>query len=163
MEKRNIELTIETAERWYNGTDKELQQLAVQTFPELEKETTQYPIYCLSSGLIVKFDGLRSGIVVKAGSGIKIGCVDNSFTEHTNTKIWQQLLTCPEYGFYHKQPVWCWDDDDTHERKLMFFNANTSRPFSYNGRRRGASWSNYAPFEGEWFDWMNEAFNTLEK
>lgn len=37
MEKRKIELTIETAERWYNGCDRELKALAVQTFPELEK------------------------------------------------------------------------------------------------------------------------------
>jgi hypothetical protein len=37
MEKRNIELTIETAERWFNGCDRELKQLALQTFPELEK------------------------------------------------------------------------------------------------------------------------------
>lgn len=38
MEKRNIELTLETATRWYNGADKELKALAVQTFPELEKK-----------------------------------------------------------------------------------------------------------------------------
>lgn len=38
MKKRNIELTIETAERWYNGCDRELKELAVQTFPELEKK-----------------------------------------------------------------------------------------------------------------------------
>lgn len=37
MEKRQIEITIETAKRWYNGTDAELKALAVQTFPELEK------------------------------------------------------------------------------------------------------------------------------
>jgi hypothetical protein len=37
MKKRNIELTIETAERWFNGCDRELKELALQTFPELEK------------------------------------------------------------------------------------------------------------------------------
>lgn len=36
--KRQIELTIETATRWYNGCDKELKALALQTFPELEKK-----------------------------------------------------------------------------------------------------------------------------
>jgi hypothetical protein len=38
MKKRNIELTIETAERWFNGCDRELKELALQTFPELEKK-----------------------------------------------------------------------------------------------------------------------------
>jgi hypothetical protein len=38
MEKRNIELTIETAERWFNGCDRELKQLALEAFPELEKK-----------------------------------------------------------------------------------------------------------------------------
>lgn len=38
MKKRQIELTIETAERWYNGCDRELKELALQTFPELEKK-----------------------------------------------------------------------------------------------------------------------------
>lgn len=39
MEKRKIQITIETAERWYNGCDRELKELAVQTFPELEKKS----------------------------------------------------------------------------------------------------------------------------
>ena len=38
MEKRKIELTLETATRWYNGADKELKALALETFPELEKK-----------------------------------------------------------------------------------------------------------------------------
>lgn len=37
MEKRVIQITIETATRWYNGNDQELKSLAVQTYPELEK------------------------------------------------------------------------------------------------------------------------------
>jgi hypothetical protein len=36
---RNIQISIETAQRWFNGTDIELKELAVQTYPELaEKE-----------------------------------------------------------------------------------------------------------------------------
>lgn len=38
METRKIELTHETASRWYNGSDAELKSLAVQTFPELAKK-----------------------------------------------------------------------------------------------------------------------------
>jgi len=37
METRNVKISLETATRWYNGTDNELKQLAIQTYPELEK------------------------------------------------------------------------------------------------------------------------------
>ena len=35
---REIKISLETATRWYNGTDKELRDLAVQTYPELLKK-----------------------------------------------------------------------------------------------------------------------------
>jgi hypothetical protein len=38
METRNVKISLETAQRWYNGTDKELKELAVQTYPELAKK-----------------------------------------------------------------------------------------------------------------------------
>jgi hypothetical protein len=38
METRNIKISLETAKRWFNGTDKELQELAGQTYPELAKK-----------------------------------------------------------------------------------------------------------------------------
>ena len=38
METRNIKIDITTAQRWAEGTDKELKELALQTFPELAKK-----------------------------------------------------------------------------------------------------------------------------
>jgi hypothetical protein len=38
METRNIQISIETAGRWFNGENKELKDLAVQTYPELAKK-----------------------------------------------------------------------------------------------------------------------------
>lgn len=35
---REIKISIETAQRWANGTDKELKGLALQTYPELAKK-----------------------------------------------------------------------------------------------------------------------------
>lgn len=37
MKKRQIEITIETAKRWYNNGNLEMKQLALEGFPELEK------------------------------------------------------------------------------------------------------------------------------
>ena len=41
MEKRNIELDINTAKEWYNSDNETLKELALQTFPELSKK--QHP------------------------------------------------------------------------------------------------------------------------
>ena len=38
METRNVKISLETAKRWYNGTDNELKELAVQTYPEVAKK-----------------------------------------------------------------------------------------------------------------------------
>lgn len=35
---REIKISLETAQRWYNGQDQELKELAVQTYPELVKK-----------------------------------------------------------------------------------------------------------------------------
>jgi hypothetical protein len=38
METRNVKISLETAQRWYNSTDNELKELAVQTYPEIAKK-----------------------------------------------------------------------------------------------------------------------------
>lgn len=38
MKKRQIEITIETAKRWYNNGNLEMKQLALEGFPELEEK-----------------------------------------------------------------------------------------------------------------------------
>jgi hypothetical protein len=38
METRLLEIDLSTATRWFNGTDKELKALAIQTYPELVKK-----------------------------------------------------------------------------------------------------------------------------
>ena len=38
METREIKVTLSTAERWFNGKDAELKELALTTFPELGKK-----------------------------------------------------------------------------------------------------------------------------
>jgi hypothetical protein len=38
METRNVKISIETAQRWYNSTDNELKELALTTYPEIAKK-----------------------------------------------------------------------------------------------------------------------------
>jgi len=39
METRKIKITLATAERWFNGNDADLKELALTTFPELGKKS----------------------------------------------------------------------------------------------------------------------------
>lgn len=62
-----------------------------------------------------------------------------------------------------KTPVYCWDDDDTHERTLTFYDAVNDGTFSYNGKRNGSAWHNYEVVpENEIPMWMITAKKTLE-
>lgn len=47
METRPIQISKETATRWYNGEDNELKQLAIQTYPELDEATPKAGDLCL--------------------------------------------------------------------------------------------------------------------
>ena len=38
MKTRNVKISLETATRWFKGTDNELKELAVQTYPEIAKK-----------------------------------------------------------------------------------------------------------------------------
>lgn len=49
METRPIQISQETATRWYNGEDNELKQLAIQTYPELDEATPKVGDLCLFS------------------------------------------------------------------------------------------------------------------
>jgi hypothetical protein len=61
-----------------------------------------------------------------------------------------------------KQLVWCWDNTDKCQRVLRFYDAKNRRAYSYNGERSGVAWDNYKPYEGEYPDWVKEAYKILE-
>ena len=148
---------LEELEKKYAELGKEIQAL--------KENKLQCPIYCKSklTGIIVKFDSLKSGIVVKKSYIHDIGYKGNNLAPHTNTDAWEQLEVDEETGFYDTQPVWCWDDYSTHSRILKFYDAKNKNTFGYDGKRNSSSYNNYLPFEGNWHDWMIEANKTLEK
>ncbi len=130
---------------------------------ELE-EKEQYPIYALSkqNGIIVKFEGLTSGIIVKGNIHYKLGHESNYWINHTN-EYWKILPFCQETGFYHGQPVWACDENFLCVRSLRFYDAINSTTFGNNGESNmGGSNDFYEPWEGEWQPWMVEAFKELE-
>lgn len=145
----------------YQELGKEIERLKAE-----QEVKEKYPIYCLSktdNGLIVKFDGLKSGTAVKKGRMVDVGHRCEYWIEHTDMGNWKQLEVCPDTGFFDGQLVWYWDKDDTHKRSLGFYDVKYKRTFASEGKRDGFEWDNYEPFEGNWPKWAQEAFKTLEK
>lgn len=135
-----------------------------QEIERLKKSEVQYPIYCRSkeTDSIVKFNSLQEGVYVKNSIVLDVGEIGNNFIPHTDTDHWQQLEVCPETGFFDGQLVWCWDNIHTSSRALVFYNAKHKRAFNHKGERIGVKWDNYEPYEGNYPDWAQKAFETLE-
>ena len=152
---------LKELEQKYLELGKEIEILKKQS---TEKEEFEYPIYCKLkySSLVVKFMGLYGEVVVNC-SQYKIGDKSTTWTSHTDTDVWQQLEVCKKTGFFDGQLVWCWDDNDTHYRRLGFYNSKNKRAYDYSGKKVGYSYNNYEPFEGNYPDWALEAFQTLER
>lgn len=149
---------LEKLEKAYEQLGKEIELLKQPQF--------EYPIFCKSkkSSLVVKFDGLQSGeVVVQVQNNLyPIGHTSNDWAKHTDTGIWEVLPINKETGLYHKQPVWCFDNDDTHARHLKFYDAINNSTFSWCGTLNGANYKNIEPFIGEIPEWMLTAIQTLE-
>lgn len=127
------------------------------------KNENEYPVFCYAKEgtHIVRFDGLKSGEVVKQGI-LFFGYKSNFFCEHTDSKHFKPLPYNKERGLYHTQLVWCWLDVDTHERYLRFYDAINDRFFSFSGKQKGCTLENIEPYQGEWPQWAIEAHKTLE-
>ena len=131
-----------------------------------EKKEITYPIYCKLkySSLVVKFTELTTGeVVVNNNRHRQVGEKSTTWTSHTYTDIWQQLDVCEETGFFDGQLVWCWDNEFTHIRVLLFYDVKNKSTYSHSGKRGGYMYYNYEPFEGNYPDWALEAFQTLER
>ena len=149
---------------------KELEQKYLELGKEIEilkkqntkKEKSIYPIYCkiINSSLVVKFTDLTIGEVVVNSGHQHVG---KKWIRHTDIKIWQQLDVCKKTGFFDGQLVWCWDNNDTHFRRLRFYDAKNKCTYQFDGTKCGNHYRNYAPFEGNYPDWALEAFQTLNR
>lgn len=131
-----------------------------------EKETIKYPIYCLQQdiGLVVKFTKLREGVVVKNGDDYNVNQYYNDWVPHTAIENWTQLEVCPTRGLFDGQLVSCYYHRlFTHSRVLAFFDAKNQRAFSVTGDRIGENYDIYEPYEGNYPEWAQEAFNTLKR
>jgi len=128
--------------------------------------TTKYPIFKrnVNSGLIVKFTGLGTGKVVwKGDQSMFIGFKSNGFFPHTN-KTWEDVAYDEERDLFDGQPVYCWNNEDTHSRNIRFYDVLYKTVYNYKGYRRGPVFGNYEAVRQEHYTpWMLEAFETLKR
>lgn len=133
---------------------------------ELKVSRQKYPVYCKNrfSNLVVKFTEECVGEVVVNDENCIVGHVSDAWQECTNSQYWQQLEVCPKTGFFDGQAVWCWDDDYTHGRVLMFYHVKNKGVYNFSGEKANSyDYDNYEPFEGNYHEWMLKAFETLER
>jgi hypothetical protein len=123
-----------------------------------------YPLYCKSTkGHIVKFTGLRTGVLVRSINDVKAGQTTATYTAHTNTDTWTPIPFNSDLGILDKQLCECWDDDETYMRYIKFYDAENSCTFNFKGYRGGAKFSNYSPIPfNEYPQWAIKAEQTLE-
>ena len=152
---------LKELEQKYLELGKEIEALKKQS----EKEEFNYPIFCklIDSSLVVKFTELTTGEVVMNNSYYSVGDKGNDWRIHTDTTVWQQLDVCEKTGFFDGQLVWCWENNQTHFKCLRFYDAKNKCTYYSDGKKDGAFYENYAPFEGNYPDWALEAFKTLER
>jgi hypothetical protein len=117
METREIKISRETAERWYNGCDKELKELALQTYPELKpkyevgkwyKATDQF-FRCTrlsSKGLPFGYGWGRSGNWNEDDEDYWKDCVGDS-TEATHEEVEQRFKEEAKKRGYYDKPFLC--------------------------------------------------------
>ena len=153
---------LKELEQKYLELGKEIEVLKKQN---TEKKEFNYPIYCKSIGssLVVEFTRLNEGKVVVNSIYDSIGEYRTNWHDYNNNNVWQQLEVCEITGFFDGQLVWCWDNDYSHRRLLLFYDVKNKSTYGYSGKRNGFVYENYKPFEGNYPDWALEAFQTLER
>lgn len=132
------------------------------------KPEFEYPIYMQATRCkqVVKFTGLRSGVVVVKGNCLlnsNIGETSNCLYAHTDTNHWQPIAFDEERGIADKQLVECWYNRHSYLRELRFYDALNKRGFSVDGERDGCTHDNYRPIPyADYPEWAIEAEKTLE-
>jgi hypothetical protein len=127
----------------------------------LKEDKFEYPI-CKKdrdSDLLVLFTGLNSGKIIRDNEIFEKGDFSDTWAKHTHTGEWEDYPYDKKRGLYHKQMVYCWDNNDTHAVHIRFYNAIKKCAFPFNGSHFGISFHNYSTTMP---DFLKEAYKTLK-
>lgn len=90
------------------------------------KPKEEYPIFKINDlGEIWKFTDKDTSICMLSDDLI-CTTVDKNFTgskfDINDSNYWNTIPYNKERGLYHKQPIWCWLNDDKYGRSIRFYN-----------------------------------------
>ena len=149
----------------YNTTEETIAELRAkinELEASLKVDKFDYPI-CKKSKIsetIVLFDGLKKGKVLFQGDSMtEKGYYGLIWTPHTDTKIWEDYPYDKERNLYHKQMVYCFNNNYTHSVNIRFYNAINKCAYNTNGTNYNATYHNYS---AEIPEFLKEAYKTLK-
>jgi hypothetical protein len=149
--------------QWKILTKSEVEELLN---PTKAAPTYTYPLYMrfTSSNLIVKFDGLNSGTVIRDVIGWPIGTKSDNWIRHTDTNQWTPIEYNEKLGIFDKQLCECWDDYMTHFRTYRFYSVEKGGMYTSDGTiTNGSKYHNMKPVPFDQYPaWALEAEKTLE-
>lgn len=91
-----------------------------------------------------------------------LGSDSEAWIAHTDTDNWEPVPYDKERDLWHGQPVYCWDDDETHSKTVRFYNAPQKSVFSYDGDNVGITLDNYEAVPIKHYEpWIFNAYQTL--
>ena len=142
-------------------TIKELRARIDELEASLKEDKFEYPI-CKKgklTGIIVLFEDISTGKVLKKGKDFNLAVGANFQGLHTGTSIWEDYPYDKERGLYHKQMVYCWDNYYTHGVEIRFYDAINECVFAFDGYLSGTEFEYYSATMPEF---MLEAHKTLK-
>ena len=69
----------------------------------------------------------------------------------------------PYFNIPDKTPVWIWDDDETTQLTLRFWDAKNQNVYSDDGRRASSRWDNVRPLTLEEKDILRPLIDEMKK
>ena len=170
-EKRNLALEglgqrIKDLQEAYAGLVKDWQEAYAKLVTQRDEPEFEYPLIMKSkfNGEVARFDGLQDRTTIWTGEGIcEIGYHTVNSVPHADPGTWRPVPYDKERNLWHGQPVEVYDNDDTHRRVRLFYDAISKTTFNYNGEIYASDWYNIEAIPPEEYkQWMYEAYKTLE-
>jgi hypothetical protein len=149
-------MNLEELQKKYEELGKEIKVLK-------RKAEAEFPVFkrWMYTGEVVRFDDVHTATVVMCTLSGSNSIGYKYRPKSYSSPEWINIPYDKERGFYHGQPVECWDNCDTHLRVFRFYDAVNRCTFTSNGCLDGARWSNYKAVD-HIHEWMREAYYTLE-
>lgn len=147
LEDSSIEIELLDYANWVL-LNKRTHTSFIEDYCELDnyriKPKEEYPIFKINEdGEIFKITTVYNRATCKLGIDL------DKTLEYDEVKNLKTIPYNKERGLYHKQPVWCWDNEDVAKKIIKFYDCKNGCTFSYDGQLEGECFENIEPVTQE--------------